>query len=139
MVIDAAAGGLDVHAARTAIDGATRADDNVFLDAQGISQALFGDHLPANVIVLGAAWQRGAIPLSLDALHEALRLNGAAVEGNIAAFEWGRACVAAPGAVEQLLHWPRRGRAGRRARASSIASRPRTASCGGCSPCASPT
>ena len=97
-----------MHAARTAIDGATRAGDNVFLDAQAISQALFADHLPANLIVLGAAWQRGAIPLSRDALHEALRQNGAGVEANIAAFEWGRASVAAPEAVEQLLHGPER-------------------------------
>jgi indolepyruvate ferredoxin oxidoreductase len=104
MVIDPDAAGLDVHAARAAIDGATRATLNVFLDAQTISQALFADHLPANLIVLGAAWQRGAIPLSRAALHEALRQNGAAVESNIAAFEWGRACVAAPEAVRQLLH-----------------------------------
>jgi indolepyruvate ferredoxin oxidoreductase len=104
MVIDPDAAGLDAHAARAAIDRATRATLNVFLDAQTISQALFADHLPANLIVLGAAWQRGAIPLSRAALHEALRQNGAAVESNIAAFEWGRACVAAPEAVEHLLH-----------------------------------
>jgi indolepyruvate ferredoxin oxidoreductase len=104
MVINPEAAGLDVNAARTAIDGATRAGHNVFLDAQAISQALFADHLPANLIVLGAAWQRGAIPLSRDALHEAIRQNGAAVESNIAAFEWGRASVAAPEALEELLH-----------------------------------
>jgi indolepyruvate ferredoxin oxidoreductase len=104
MVIDPEAGGPDVQAARTAIDGATRATLNVFLDAQTISQELFADHLPANLIVLGAAWQRGAIPLSRASLHEALRQNGAGVESNIAAFEWGRACVAAPETVDQLLH-----------------------------------
>ena len=104
MVIDPDAARPDLHAARTAIDGATRANLNAYLDAQAISQALFADHLPANLIVLGAAWQRGAIPLSRAALHEALRQNGAAVESNIAAFEWGRACVSAPEAVEQLLH-----------------------------------
>jgi indolepyruvate ferredoxin oxidoreductase len=106
MVVDPNASAPDVVAATFAIDRATRAADNVHLDAQVISQALFADHMPANLVVLGAAWQRGAIPLSRDALHEALRLNGAAVEANLAAFEWGRACVAAPAAIEELLRGP---------------------------------
>jgi indolepyruvate ferredoxin oxidoreductase len=106
MVIDPTAPTPDVTAAATTIDGATRAADNVYLDAQAISHALFADHMPANLVVLGAAWQRGAIPLSRDTLHEALRLNGAGVEVNLAAFEWGRACVAAPDAIEDLLRGP---------------------------------
>jgi indolepyruvate ferredoxin oxidoreductase len=52
--------------------------------------------MPANIIALGAAWQRGTIPLSRNSLHEALRLNGASVETNLAAFEWGRVAVARP-------------------------------------------
>ncbi len=102
-VIDPDAPAIDGPRAIAAIDGATRADDNVHLDAQAIAQAAFGDHMPANVIVLGAAWQRGAIPLSLEALHEAFTLNGAAVERNLAAFAWGRAVVAAPAEVAELL------------------------------------
>jgi indolepyruvate ferredoxin oxidoreductase len=106
MVVDPNAGNPDADAAIAAIGAATRADDNVLLDAQEISHALFGDHLPANMIVLGAAWQRGAIPLSRDALHDALRLNGASVQVNQAAFEWGRACVASPEAIEHRLRPP---------------------------------
>ena len=106
MVLRPDAGSPDVPAAIAAIDDATRARDNVFLDAQAISQALFGDHLPANMIVLGAAWQRGAIPVARASLHEALRLNGAGAERNQAAFEWGRAVVAAPEAIATLLHGP---------------------------------
>jgi indolepyruvate ferredoxin oxidoreductase len=59
--------------------------------------------MPANVIALGAAWQRGAVPLSLAAIEEAVRMNGAAVDQNLAAFAWGRACVAAPELVESVL------------------------------------
>ena len=33
----------------------------------GSSEELFGDHMPANMLALGAAWQRGALPLSLSA------------------------------------------------------------------------
>jgi indolepyruvate ferredoxin oxidoreductase len=40
--------------------------------------------------MLGFAFQKGAIPLSLDALMRAIEINGAAVEMNKQAFTWGR-------------------------------------------------
>jgi indolepyruvate ferredoxin oxidoreductase len=82
------------------IDRVTRDELNVYLDAQELSERLFGDHMPANTIVLGAAYQRGALPVSAEAIERAIRLNGAAVENNLAAFAWGRALVAAPDAIE---------------------------------------
>jgi indolepyruvate ferredoxin oxidoreductase len=60
------------------------------LDATAIAAALLGDSIATNPFLLGYAWQRGLIPLSLESLLEAIRLNGTAVEANIAAFEWGR-------------------------------------------------
>jgi indolepyruvate ferredoxin oxidoreductase len=96
MVIDVDSPAADVAAALRAINDVTRADDNVFIDAHNLSLAVFANAMPANVIVLGAAWQRGAIPLSRDAIRQAFTLNGVAVDTNLAAFEWGRAAVAAP-------------------------------------------
>jgi len=84
------------------IDRHTQHDRNVFLDAQALSQALFHDHMPANAIVVGAAFQRGLLPVSQAALERAFELNGAAVEQNLAAFAWGRAVVAAPDAIAQV-------------------------------------
>jgi indolepyruvate ferredoxin oxidoreductase len=89
-----------------AIDAATRAADNVFVDAEALSVALFGDHMPANTLLIGAAFQAGCLPLSADALEQAIRLNGAAVEKNLAAFAWGRAVVAAPAAVDAAVAPP---------------------------------
>jgi indolepyruvate ferredoxin oxidoreductase len=106
MVLDTNESRPDGEAGRRAIDAVTRAQENFYLDALRLSQAVFGDHLPGNVILLGAAWQLGALPLSRDSLREAFRLNGTAVEQNLAAFEWGRAAVAAPEAVTAVLDQP---------------------------------
>ena len=81
----------------------TRARDNVYMDAQRIAERILGDATHANVVLLGAAWQRGTLPATLDALQGALRLNGVAVEANLAAFAWGRAWVAAPDTVDSAL------------------------------------
>lgn len=103
MVAEVDAPAPDTAAARAAIDGVTRAGENVYLDARRIAETLLGDETPANVVVLGAAFQRGLLPLSREAIEQAFRLNGAGVERNLAAFAWGRAAVAAPVEVAAAL------------------------------------
>jgi indolepyruvate ferredoxin oxidoreductase len=103
MVIDVDAVAPDADAARAAIDAVTRAEENVYLDAQRIAEATLGDATPANVVVLGAALQSGLLPVTLGALEEALRLNGAGLERNLAALAWGRAWVVDPGTVRDAL------------------------------------
>jgi indolepyruvate ferredoxin oxidoreductase len=88
------------------IDGATRREHNLYLDAQRLSERLFGDHMMTNTLALGAAYQRGMLPVSSEALEAAIRLNGAAVDKNLAAFAWGRAVVAAPDEVERVTQAP---------------------------------
>jgi indolepyruvate ferredoxin oxidoreductase len=85
------------------IESATRADRALFLDAGSIAEVLFGDHMPANVIMLGAAYQHGCLPVSASAIERALRLNGAGVDVNLAAFAWGRAAAADPKAVAAAI------------------------------------
>jgi len=101
MVVNVNASAPDLGAARAGIEAATHGA--TFFDAQELALALFGDHMPANVMVLGAAWQQGAIPVSLGALRQAFELNGVAVEQNLLAFDWGRAVVGAPEAVAAIL------------------------------------
>ena len=103
MIVDVEATALDAAAARAAIDAATRAEENVYLDAQRIAATLLGDATPANVVVLGAAFQRGLLPVTLRALEEAFRLNGAGVERNLAALAWGRAWALDPELVREAL------------------------------------
>ncbi|KAB2884269.1 MAG: indolepyruvate ferredoxin oxidoreductase family protein [Albidovulum sp.] len=70
-----------------------------FLDATELSRRLMGDSIYSNMLVLGAAWQRGLVPLSLDAIRAAIELNGAAVKGNLRAFDLGRWAVEHPEAA----------------------------------------
>ncbi len=99
MVLDPKQGFPAVDGELGTIDVVTRREQNVYLDAQRLSEELLGDHMPSNMLALGAAWQRGALPISLSAIEEAIRLNGAGVEKNLAAFAWGRAYVLDPDAV----------------------------------------
>ena len=103
MVLDPKQGFPAVDGELQTIDIVTRREYNVYLDAQALSEQLLGDHMPANMLALGAAWQRGALPLSLSAVEEAIRLNGAGVEKNLAAFAWGRACIIDPQAIADLV------------------------------------
>ena len=72
------------------------------IDAQAIVNDLMGDAMPSNIVMLGACWQRGLVPLSEAALMRAIELNGVAVEGNKTAFALGRLAIAAPEALKRL-------------------------------------
>jgi indolepyruvate ferredoxin oxidoreductase len=66
----------------------------VALDALGSAEALFGSTACANMLLVGAAYQAGALPVPAEAIEAALEVNGVAVAANVAAFRWGRAFVA---------------------------------------------
>ncbi|GAA3512349.1 indolepyruvate ferredoxin oxidoreductase [Streptosporangium album] len=107
MVLDPATHVTGLGSPIGALEARTRRELNVYLDAEDLAQKLFGDHMPANTIVVGAAWQRGLIPLSLESIERAIRVNGGkAAEKTIAAFHWGRAVVADPDAVSRATGSP---------------------------------
>ncbi|KAB2541647.1 indolepyruvate ferredoxin oxidoreductase [Salipiger aestuarii] len=79
-------------------------------DATELARITMGDSIFSNMMILGAAWQRGLVPLPHDAIADAIRLNGAAVDKNLRAFEIGRwamlypqeaAGLASPNATEK--------------------------------------
>ena len=88
---------------RARIARATRGGDMVCVDAQTIAEQLTGDHLAANLVLIGAAFQSGLLPFGAAELAEAVRLNGVDVEASLAAVAWGRAAVASPEAVRAAL------------------------------------
>ncbi|MBJ3774682.1 indolepyruvate ferredoxin oxidoreductase family protein [Acuticoccus mangrovi] len=66
------------------------------VDAAHVAEQLFGDQIFMNMMLVGVAYQAGGLPLSEEAIVEAIRLNGAAVKPNIAAFRAGRVLAADP-------------------------------------------
>ena len=60
------------------------------IEATDLATALLGDSIATNLFMLGYAWQKGLVPVSLAAIERAIELNGAAVQMNLKAFAWGR-------------------------------------------------
>jgi indolepyruvate ferredoxin oxidoreductase len=61
-----------------------------FIDAQELSARLLGDAIGQNVMLLGAAYQKGLLPVGLAALEQAIEMNGVSIRMNREAFAWGR-------------------------------------------------
>ncbi|QBF32214.1 indolepyruvate ferredoxin oxidoreductase family protein [Thalassococcus sp. S3] len=78
-------------------------DRVAMFDASDLAKTTMGDSIFSNMMIFGAAWQRGLIPLSKEAITQAIDLNGAAVERNLRAFEIGRWAVLFPAEAEALL------------------------------------
>lgn len=78
-------------------------DRLVLMDATKLAGTLLGDSIYSNMVVFGASWQMGFIPLSRASLYEAITLNGAKVEQNKRAFEIGRWAAAHPDDAHKML------------------------------------
>ncbi|MBE3026001.1 indolepyruvate ferredoxin oxidoreductase family protein [Janthinobacterium sp. GW458P] len=74
-----------------------------FVDASALAQALLGDAILSNMLLLGCAWQQGLLPVKLDAMRRAIELNGVAVKANLRAFDVGRWLIHDPAAVQRQV------------------------------------
>ena len=64
---------------------------------------LMGDSIYTNPMLLGYAWQKGWLPLTLDSLLRAIELNAVAIDNNKTAFAWGRRAAHDLPSVEKLF------------------------------------
>jgi indolepyruvate ferredoxin oxidoreductase len=87
---------LPTTALKLALERRVGSEALTMIDATELATGLLGDAIYANVLLLGAAWQAGMVPLSAEAIGKAIELNGAGVEGNLRAFEIGRWAVSHP-------------------------------------------
>lgn len=94
MVVDTAVPFPDQDSIRAQLDGRFAAAH--YLDAAAAAEELLGDQQYANMLMVGSAFQTGALPISAKNLERAIRLNGAKVEENLRAFHHGRRLVLGP-------------------------------------------
>ena len=87
---------LPVAQLEVAIEGRIGEAALTMIDATALAEKYLGDAIYANVLMMGAAWQAGRLPLSLAALEKAIELNKTGVEGNLKALQIGRWAVAFP-------------------------------------------
>ncbi len=76
------------------------------LESTRLATHLLGDAIAGNLFLVGYAWQKGLIPLSEQAIMQAIELNGVAVDWNREAWRWGRRAAHNPGAVAELCEMP---------------------------------
>ena len=74
-----------------------------FFDASELARVMLGDSIYSNMMVFGAAWQQGLIPLSLEAIETAIALNGSGPEINARAFAYGRWAMLNPSEASNRL------------------------------------
>ncbi|MDH3490579.1 MAG: indolepyruvate ferredoxin oxidoreductase family protein, partial [Gammaproteobacteria bacterium] len=86
-----------------AIAAAVGADNLTTIDANRLADKLMGDTIYANVLLLGCAWQTGLVPVSLEALHRAIELNGVKIEDNKRALAWGRIAAVNLQAISSIV------------------------------------
>jgi indolepyruvate ferredoxin oxidoreductase len=103
MVVDTGVHFPELGSTLMSIDRVTRKDANVYVDALAMAQGLFDDHMAVNPILLGAAYQAGALPISAASIEQAIRLNGVSVDMNVLAFRWGRMAVLDAKQVEAAM------------------------------------
>ena len=87
----------------TRLESVTKQSDTRFLPASKLARNLLGDSLATNLLLTGYAWQAGLIPISREAIHEAIELNGISVDWNKKAFACGRLLAHQPSLQEELL------------------------------------
>jgi indolepyruvate ferredoxin oxidoreductase len=94
---------LPAERLKRAISKAAGRDHAHFFDASETTRALFGVSTGANMFMLGYAFQLGGLPVSAEAITQAIALNGESVAMNTEAFNWGRRAAHEPGFVRDLV------------------------------------
>jgi len=91
---------LGAEAMMKSIRDAAGEEATTFVDGTGLATAILGVSIATNLFMLGYAWQKGLVPLSLASLERAIELNGVAVETSKRTFAWGRLAAHNLGTVQ---------------------------------------
>jgi len=77
--------------------------DSSFFDFTTPAEALLGDSIATNIMMLGYAYQRGLLPLSATAILQAIEVNGVSIKMNTQAFQLGRLAAADPARFKEMM------------------------------------
>jgi indolepyruvate ferredoxin oxidoreductase len=77
--------------------------DSSFFDFTKPAEALLGDSIATNMMMMGYAYQRGLLPLSAKAIEQAIEVNGVAVKMNTQAFQLGRLAAFDPARLVAMM------------------------------------
>jgi indolepyruvate ferredoxin oxidoreductase len=77
--------------------------DSDFVDFTKPAEALLGDSIATNMMMMGYAYQKGLLPLSAEAIEQAIGINGVAVKMNTEAFRLGRLAVVDPARLTEMM------------------------------------
>jgi indolepyruvate ferredoxin oxidoreductase len=81
---------------------ATGSENTDIFDATELAELVLGNTISANMIVVGYAYQKGLLPISLEAIEAAIDLNGIEIEFNKRALLWGRRAAHDMAAVKRI-------------------------------------
>ncbi|HEX5806388.1 MAG TPA: indolepyruvate ferredoxin oxidoreductase family protein, partial [Macromonas sp.] len=73
------------------------------MNATAMATRLMGDSITTNMFMLGVAVQKGLVPLSIESIEEAIRLNGSQVKATMQVFNWGRLAAHNPTLLQSFL------------------------------------
>ena len=94
---------LDPEVSLQALRSVVGAEHVIGMPATSIATRLMGDSITTNMFMLGFAVQNGLVPLSVEAIEEAIRLNGSQVKSTLQVFNWGRLAASDPAKLEAFL------------------------------------
>jgi indolepyruvate ferredoxin oxidoreductase len=77
--------------------------ESAFFDFTTPAEALLGDSIATNIMMLGYAYQRGLLPLSAKAIEQAIEVNGVAIKMNTQGFQLGRLAAVDPARFKEMM------------------------------------
>ncbi len=77
--------------------------DSTFFNFTRPAETLLGDSIATNMMMMGYAYQKGLLPLTSEAIEQAIEMNGVAVKMNVEAFRLGRLAVVDPARLAAMM------------------------------------
>ncbi|MBN9582927.1 MAG: indolepyruvate ferredoxin oxidoreductase family protein [Afipia sp.] len=77
--------------------------DSSFLEFTKPAEALLGDSIATNMMMLGFAYQKGLLPVGAGSIEQAIELNGVAIKMNTEAFRLGRLAAHDPERLAAMM------------------------------------